>query len=81
MGLGDSAGVPPTEGLNVPTSEAAKTGISLCFRTCFNWRGACGYGPLHANCEDLPGFGLGCLVTILLVSLASLDFQSGIQST
>lgn len=72
----ESAGGPAPDGLNAPTREAAKTGHQLLLPNLFQLRrAAAGYGPLHAYREDLTGFGIGCLLTILLVGLAWLIFH------
>jgi len=75
-GQEELAGGPEAGGLNVPTREAAKAGHQLLLPNLFQLkRGAAGYGLLHAYREDLAGFAIGCVVTLMLVLLAWVVFH------
>jgi Na+/proline symporter len=65
-----------SDALNAPTREAAKMGHQLLIPNLFQLRrAAAGYAPLHAYREDIAGFAIGCLLTLVLVALAWLIFH------
>lgn len=67
---------PAPDALNPATREAAKTGHQLLLPNLLQLRrAACGYRLLHAYREDLVGFAIGCVVTILLVAMAWMLFH------